>query len=191
MSANGPGEPDDDDAWLQTGAQLDADGKVVGQVRRPDVHARADELGSANEAPLELAERAPKPPEEPYDAPTYRDEADPGAAGRRRRRAALVAAAFMVLAIATLVAFGLMPSVQRHVPEQLNGHKPTMLIMSEPSGAAVRIGGKLVGQTPYAADNLYTGTQQLELSLPGYASFKASFEGDSPVQLSATLKKMR
>jgi hypothetical protein len=66
---------------------------------------------------------------------------------------------------------------------------PPMVIMSEPSGAVVRVSGREVGVTPWAGENSSIGSIEVELSAPGYAPYRRRYEGRTEVHLEARLRR--
>ena len=173
--------------WAPTGPELGDDGKMVG--RGPLEESKVPQMLPAVEEKLELQERV-APQVVDYE-PVYRDDRTSHQREKRRRRIFWVVPILFVLGLITLGVFSLRPTLQRELPEGPKATNASMLIMSEPSGAQVRIGGTLVGTTPYAADNLYEGTVPLEVTLPGYAPFTTTLVGHAETHLTATLEKAR
>ena len=55
---------------------------------------------------------------------------------------------------------------------------PSLLVLSEPSGATVLVGGAEVGKTPWAGDNVWPkGPLRIEVRKPGYRSWETTVEG--------------
>lgn len=94
----------------------------------------------------------------------------------------------VVLGIAALAAFMLVPGLQRKLPLPA-GTKGTLVIYSEPSGATVKIAGKSVGETPWASDNLWGGEVKYEILASGYKPHWGTFRGGEDVKLNVTLTK--
>lgn len=64
-------------------------------------------------------------------------------------------------------------------------------VTSVPSGAAVNIGGKEVGHTPFFSDNRWNGSVAIELSLPGHRKWAGTFEGGRDAKLEVSLVRKR
>ena len=94
----------------------------------------------------------------------------------------------VVLGVAALATFMLVPGLQRKLPLPA-GTKGTLVIYSEPSGATVKIAGKSVGETPWASDNLWAGEVKYEILAGGYKPQWGTFRGGEDVKLNVTLTK--
>jgi PEGA domain-containing protein len=78
------------------------------------------------------------------------------------------------------------------VPEKRVGTPaPTLLVLSEPSGATVLVGGSEVGVTPWAGDNVWPSKEPLrvEVRKAGYKPWVGVTMGGKQATLEATLKK--
>ena len=73
--------------------------------------------------------------------------------------------------------------------EQLGNDRPPIIISSVPSGATIVIGGKTVGETPWAGENLWAGDTPLILRLTGFQRWEGQIKGGQPVTLDIRLKK--
>lgn len=73
-------------------------------------------------------------------------------------------------------------------PEPLYG---SIEVLSEPSGAAVKVDGKQVGTTPFILNEVFIGNHRIELSKDGYELYAADFTLDHNqyLPLNYTLKK--
>lgn len=73
-------------------------------------------------------------------------------------------------------------------PEPLYG---SIEVLSEPSGAAVKVDGKQVGTTPFILNEVFIGNHRIELSKDGYELYAADFTLDHNqyFPLNYTLKK--
>ena len=68
----------------------------------------------------------------------------------------------------------------------------TLSIVSSPAGAKLSIEGKVVGETPWFSDNTWPrGPVRFELSLPGFRSWKGSFQGGVEARMDVTLARQR
>ncbi|HEY1334795.1 MAG TPA: PEGA domain-containing protein [Myxococcaceae bacterium] len=68
---------------------------------------------------------------------------------------------------------------------------PTLLVLSEPSGATVLVGGTEVGVTPWAGDNVWPEKEPLRIEVrkAGYRSWVGLAQGGQQATLEANLKK--
>lgn len=73
-------------------------------------------------------------------------------------------------------------------PEPLYG---SIEVLSEPSGAVVKVDGKQVGTTPFILNEVFIGNHRIELSKDGYELYAADFtlEHNQYLPLNYTLKK--
>ncbi|MBL8954263.1 MAG: PEGA domain-containing protein [Myxococcaceae bacterium] len=182
-------QPRDSGEWLTGRPALDASGRVVAKATAPgtEVPTAAFEPPKAAEGELELARPARRPPNEWSEPAPYRDEV-----ARPRSRAGVIAVAVLaVLGLAAVGAFMFVPTLQRKLPVDLplGMAKGSLVVTSTPEGASVVVDGKVVGTTPFAADNRWSGRPKLELRLAGYETFRDSFEGNTNQSIAATLKK--
>lgn len=179
----------DGDEILDGPAALGADGRLeqrFGHMEPPGGPPREDEK-------LELAEVAP-PVIEPR-IERFRDE--PPRPSRSWAIKVVVGALLVgVAALGLLVVFK--PRLDVPIPdgvresgllEQLGKDRPPIIISSEPSGANIVIGGKTVGQTPWAGENLWAGDTPVVLQLTGFRRWEGQIKGGQPVTLDIRLKK--
>ena len=192
--ADPPDEPEDTNSWTPPERQLRSDGRMTG-----DQHPRAPDPASGGPAApdpsglpsldalttSELVLDTSKPGGRPkYVEPEgYRPLVLPDRRGPVKWVLLLVA-----LGAAAFAAFALIPGLQHRLPLPA-GAKASLVIYSEPSGATVKIGGKAVGQTPWAGDNLWGGEVKYEISAPGYQSNWGTFQGGQDVKLNVKLSK--
>lgn len=177
-------KPKDSGEWLAGRPQLDASGRVIDRQQAGGAPPPAAfEPPKMSEAELQLA-RAPRKPGTWVDAAPYRD--DPGRRGPSRALAAVIVLA--VLGAGAVAAFMLFPTLQRKLPLPVTPAK-ALVVSSTPEGAQVVVEGAVIGTTPYAGDNRWKGRPKLELRLPGYDTFRDSFEGGKDQSIAATLKK--
>jgi len=157
-------------------------------------------------APVELAEMRPPPSVSDYVQPR-KDKAIRYASpdtdwGRWVRRALVVgvlAAGAWVLVTGTVplwkgLSFDLLRKGEKKddVQEKRVGTPaPTLLVLSEPSGATVLVAGSEVGVTPWAGDNVWPSKEPLrvEVRKPGYKPWVGLTMGGQQATLEATLKK--
>jgi hypothetical protein len=67
---------------------------------------------------------------------------------------------------------------------------PSLLVLSDPSGATVLVGGAEVGKTPWAGDNVWPkGPLRIELRKPGYRSWETTVEGGAERTVDTTLRR--
>lgn len=167
--------------WQHDGPSLDESGKLVGK-KAPTPEPKFEPV----EEKLELDTSRMHKSDGTYVEPAaYREDV---ADHRKRRLAAKIIAVLAVLGIAAGVAFWRIPALHAF---KLQGAARPVLVVSNPSGAVVRINGTVVGATPFAADNRYIGKVTVNLTLEGYEPFTETFEGGRDVQVSALLKKKR
>jgi hypothetical protein len=169
-------------------------------------------------AEVELAERAPRPPPDPEPGTASRFSGSVRA--WRPWLVALIllglcgVAAWAVLVKRMPLSAILSPSIlEKLLPGQKRGDgktegdgkaggdappaekrigtpAPALLIMSEPSGATVLVGGREVGRTPWAGDNVWPeGPLRVELRKAGYRSWAATTEGGAQRTIDATLRR--
>jgi len=179
----------DGDQILQGPAALSADGRLEQRFG----HVEPQGGPPREEEKLELAEVAP-PVIEPRierfrDAPPNRT---------RSWAIKLVIGALLtgIAALGALIVFK--PNL--HVPlpdgvresgllDQLGTDRPPLLISSEPTGATILIGGKKVGETPWAGENLWAGDTAVVLQLTGFRRWEGQIKGGQPATLDIRLKK--
>jgi serine/threonine-protein kinase len=156
--------------------------------------------------PVELAEMRPPPTESDYVQPRKEKavryaspDTDWGRWMRRALVVGLLAAGVWVLATVKLPGWKGLPFdlpgkdgkkeevVEKHVPTPA----PTLLVLSEPTGATVLVGGTEVGVTPWAGDNVWPSREPLrvEVRKAGYKPWVGLTMGGQPGTLQATLKK--
>ena len=67
---------------------------------------------------------------------------------------------------------------------------PSLLVLSQPTGATVLVGGAVVGATPWAGDNVWPkGPLRVEVRKAGYRSWEATVEGGVEQTVEATLRR--
>ena len=75
-------------------------------------------------------------------------------------------------------------------PKRVGTPAPTLLVLSEPSGATVLVGGAEVGVTPWAGDNVWPKEPlRIELRKAGYRPWEGITMGGKQDTLQATLRK--
>ena len=79
-------------------------------------------------------------------------------------------------------------SAERHVATPA----PSLLVLSEPIGATVLIGGAVVGVTPWAGDNVWPkGKVRVEVRKAGYRSWETTVEGGVEQTVEVTLLRRK
>ena len=156
-------------------------------------------------APVELVETRPPPMASDYAPPRASSPLSFGSPdiqwGKWILRGALVA---VVAAGAWVVVTGKIPlgkfsfdilrsgsSKKEEVTEKRVGTPaPTLLVLSEPSGATVVIGGSEVGVTPWAGDNVWPKEPlKIEVRKAGYKPWVGMTMGGQQATMEANLKK--
>jgi serine/threonine-protein kinase len=157
-------------------------------------------------APVELAEMRPPPSVSDYVQPRKEKAVHYSSPdtdwGRWARRALVVG---VLAAGAWVVTTGMVPlwkgfsfdllrkvGKKEDVPEKRVGTPaPTLLVLSEPSGATVLVGGSEVGVKPWAGDNVWPSKEPLrvEVRKAGYKPWVGLTMGGKQATLEATLKK--
>ncbi|MFZ5446120.1 MAG: PEGA domain-containing protein [Myxococcota bacterium] len=189
-------EPEEKDDLLSDGPSLSADGRL--QQRLEAVEPPPAIPPPAVDAPLELAERTASASRAPEIA-DFRPDAPPPR--RARPLAARLVLGLVAIALGALIVLLLLqPQLVAHrspdgvseptVLEKLNlGERAPVLIESSPPGAKLTIDGEVVGETPWAGDNRWSGTVPVRLEAPGYRPWEGTLEGGKSVTLNARLKK--
>ncbi len=201
---------DDDDPKPSThgipgdGRSLRVDGRITGETpkrepaelapARPRPARASDEpkpLEEMNTGELELdhsvfdPDLGPRGARRPYIAPgPYRPEVP-----RSRLKPMLAVLALIGLGFAALIFNRRNPDWVRKLPDSPLA-KPaikTVLVMSEPSGATVKIGETVVGVTPWSGQNLWQGPVPISLSLPGHTVWKGTLRGGETVEFEIAL----
>lgn len=182
-------DPRDKDE-LHHGPSLDANGRLEGRF------AHVEAPPAAEEEKLELAERAPPKLEERVEK--FREER--GARSARPWALKLVIS-LLLLGVVGLAAF--LTFKPRFELRSFEGVRDSSLldgltaspqpqpiiISSTPTGATILIGGKNVGQTPWAGENQWVGETQVVLKLAGYKTWSGTITGSQPLTLDISLKK--
>lgn len=183
-----------DDDPLRNGPSLSADGRLEGRfgaVEPPPLQAPKDPV----EAPLELAERAPKA----VEARVERYRADLRARNQRPWALKAVVALIALAVIGFVALLRFQPQLRRELPdgvrdstlidELTRDDAPPLIITSEPPGAVITIGGKTVGQTPWAGENRWEGSTKVVIQLNGYAVWEGKLNGGTEQKIAAELKR--
>lgn len=155
--------------------------------------------------PVELAETRPPPMSSDYVAPRAEKPPRFGSPdipwGKWLLRVALLA---VVVAGGWVVVTGKLPlgkfsldllrsgSKKEEVTEKREGTPaPTLLVLSDPSGATVLVAGTEVGVTPWAGDNVWPSKEPLrvEVRKAGYKPWVGLTQGGKQATLEANLKK--
>lgn len=203
IGADGPrlvlepaGAEPEEQAWSQLGPALGIDGRV----ERPERPLQLEPLAAS----VEPAAPSPEGSELEFDERAFAHAFGPAPAqdgGPRRARPRLgrwVGAA-LVLALAAAGSAGawnyrgeLARWLESHLPrERPRGDWGTAMLRidSSPSGAEIRLGDELLGQTPYVGDNdLPPGEYRVRLLKQGFREASISFEGAKDAHLSVPLR---
>lgn len=191
-----PPDDDDESSWKPPERQLRIDGRFTGDIpaaappaEPTPAPAKADPSGLPSLEALttgELVLDTQKPGRPQYVPPPLYREPEAVAPGRGAAIKWIVV--LVGLGLATVAAFLLVPGIQRQLPLPAPT-RGALVIYSEPSGATVKIAGKVVGETPWAADNLWQGEVKYEISAAGYQSKWGTFRGGEDAKLEVTLSK--
>lgn len=188
-------DPTDPDEILKGPAALSAEGRLEQRMAKMEP-AGAPSAPERPDEPLELADRPPPAIQQRVE----RYRADLRARSSRPWALKLVIA-ILVLGVGGLAALLHFkpklewPTVEgvRHATllDQLGAggeHQP-IIISSTPTGATIVIGGKTVGETPWAGENTWTGETTLVLQLSGYRPWEGKLKGGQPQTLDIRLKR--
>lgn len=184
----------DGDELMQGGPSLDASGRLEGRFN--NVEARPAEPPPQEER-FELEAR----PRAPVEARMQTYRAELAARGERPWALKLMLGAMLVGVLALGAFLHFKPKLE--LPEMPDGVRPSgildeltagaeaapVIISSTPTGATITIGGKTVGQTPWAGENRWAGQPAVTLKLPGYKTWEGKLEGGEPQTLDITLRK--
>ena len=185
----------DQDEILKGPAALDANGRLEQRLDRVE-QAGVPAPAVAPEAKLVLAPRAPKAIEQRVE--NYRAELR--ARNERPWALKLVIGALVVgfSGLGALLYFKPKLDLQSldgvreaTLLDELTagGEREPIIISSTPTGATILIGGKAVGETPWAGENVWRGETTLVLKLAGYQPWQGKLPGGKPVTLDIRLKK--
>lgn len=189
-------DPNSNDDDLFKGPTLDASGRLerFDKVEKPVPLPLAP--ATKDDAPLELAERGPRKYEPRVEQ--FR-QLPPSKTDRRRRTALIAVVLLLLLGVGGFAAFALFRPRLGDLPDgvtessffrQLNSGEPIpIIITSTPSGAKLTIGTTVVGETPWAGENVWQGKTRVRLQAPGYKTWEGQLEGHKPVTLDIELKK--
>lgn len=164
--------PDEEDPRFSDGPSLDADGRLIKRFEPAPAPPEPPEVS------IELKERSPKRIERAPD--TYRPEPPPPPRWGLRIGLGLAVLLGAVVGVVAWRAPGLVYSVGRV--------RHSVVVTSDPSGATIRIGQTVVGETPWAADNVW-GNVDISVELKGYQRWTGTLSNDRDVTLSAHLKR--
>ena len=190
-------DKDPDDEIFKGPATLGSDGRLKQRLERVEAAGAgpdAPRLGS--EEKIELAPRAPRAIEARVE--TYRAELR---ARSPRSWAIKLVIAALVLGVAALGALlhfkpkldlqSLDGAREATLLDELaaGGESPPIIVSSTPTGATILIGGKSVGETPWAGENQWRGETLIVLKLKGYQPWEGKLKGGQPLTLDIRLKK--
>lgn len=185
---------------------LVSDAPKPGDAPAPDpLAARLDRLeapakpGSGLELDPSRAAPAPSGPSAPgpgFVRP-WADRPDPPRTGRR---VGLVLIAVLVVGgVLVLTAPALLPGLRGAGSSGVRAHGPLedalrgttapapLVVLCEPDGATVKLGGKIVGTCPWAGENTWTEPIDVEVTLPGYHPWRHTVTAGAEAHLTAKL----
>lgn len=176
---------------LSQGPSLTPEGRLEGRLRHVE-----PPVTPQPEAPLELAPRAPRA----IEARVEQYRADLRARDRRGPALTLVGGLVALAAVGLLALLRFQPDLRRELPEGVREstllealtrapEAPPVIINSTPPGADIIIGGRTVGQTPWAGENRWTGETKVVLRLAGYRKWEGQLNGGKAETLDAHLKR--
>ena len=188
-------DPTDPDEILKGPAALSAEGNLEQRMAKVEPAGAPPDPERPSE-PIELAERAPPAIQERVDR--YRAELR---ARSSRPWALKLVIASLVLGVGGLAALlHFKPKLELPTVEGVRdatlldelgagGEHQPIIISSTPTGATIVIGGKTVGETPWAGENTWTGETSLILQFPGYRPWQGKLKGGQPQTLDIRLKR--
>lgn len=207
-------------SWIPPGPQLDESGRLTGApVHKPARETELE--GEGGDEPLVTADEDPSPglqhrfgkmldpeaapaPSQAEVETVLRDpvpgyEPLPGNYGPKARKPRSFSVTWILLLVlllaggagAAYVFYG--PRELRTRYEALTGppSQAVLTVLSTPDGAQVRIGGKVVGNTPLMQENLYPrGVEvDVQVTMRGYKPWTGKLRGGEAVTLEAVLKR--
>ena len=186
----------DPDEIFKGPATLGSDGRLEQRLERLEAAGGSQAPRPAPDEKLELAPSAPRSIEARVE--NYRAELQ--ARSRRPWAMKLVIAALMlgVIGLGALLSFKpkldlatLDGAREATMLDELTagGEQPPLIVSSTPTGATILIGGKAVGETPWAGENKWRGETPIVLTLGGYQPWKGKLKGGQPLTLDIRLKK--
>jgi hypothetical protein len=187
-------QKEDGDEMMQ-GPSIDANGRLEGRFNNVEAPMPAP-APPPREERLDLEARPRAPVEERMQ--TYRAELQKRSDRPWALKLMLGAMLLGVISLGAFVYFkpkldlptipdGVRPS---GIVDQLTSTEAAPIIISStPTGATITIGGKNVGETPWAGENRWVGQTAVTLKLPGYKTWEGKLEGGEPKTLDITLKK--
>lgn len=176
--------PDDEDS-SSAGRKPDATLDPSGRLERAAPRKAPPEVRPLHEAPpLELQERAPRQAEEVDLERRYREAVVP------RRRAPFWGILAMLILAGAGGALLWFPDLPGRLRAAGTPRPPAYLyVSSEPDGATIKVGETVIGQTPFAGENVYTGAVPIELSLAGYRTWRGTFTGGEEARVEVRLRR--
>lgn len=190
-------EKDPDDEIFKGPATLGSDGRLEQRLERVEAAGAGPDVPRlASDEELELAPKAPRAIEARVE--TYRTELH---ARARRPWAIWLVIAALALGVAALGALlHFKPKLDLESLDGVRestlldaltagGESPPIIVSSTPTGATILIGGKAVGETPWAGENRWRGETLIVLKLAGYQPWEGKLKGGQPLTLDIRLKK--
>jgi serine/threonine-protein kinase len=150
---------------------------------------------------LDTSRAAPAPSEPSVPGPGFvRPWADRPSPPRTGRRVGLILVGLLVVAgVLALTAPALIPGLGGAGPTGVRAHglledalgraaaPAPLVVLCEPDGATVKVGGKIVGTCPWAGENTWTGPVEVEVTLPGYQPWRHTVAAGAEAHLTAKL----
>ncbi|MCI0573398.1 MAG: PEGA domain-containing protein [Myxococcaceae bacterium] len=201
---------DEGATWEPSGPELDASGRLTGAQRpasvRADAGADLRRASAPAEEVLEVAEHTPRAARmsaaaEVALAAALAPERRRGGTRRGRGLLVLVGVGVVVAAVVALpevyarvrsavgVTGGAASTSQAVLAPTGAAPSGTVMVLSEPSGATVRIAGRVVGTTPLAVDDTWTGEVPVEVTLTGYRVWRGTFSAGEGSLVRAKLRR--
>ncbi len=186
-------EADPEADQFQPGPAMDVDGRI--ELSTPPKSAwpasrpRPAMASSLELDPAAVVHAFGPPPEPPPPEPPAPSRSHP--LGRAIGLTLAGAAAAAAIGVGAFAMRDRLPGWLQLPPAHPGVYGKAMLrIESEPSGAAVMVGGEELGVTPYLADNDYPdGANAFTVELKGYAPFHGTFPGGRDVTVRTSLKR--
>jgi hypothetical protein len=139
---------------------------------------------------LELDEKALAHALGPQESSGYVRQAAAEFAAVKRRRIRMMIALPLIAVALCVGGFFAYPLVSPYLSTQLGSRAPAgvLRVDSDPSGATVKVGAEVLGETPYIGDNdLPKGQYALRVELPGYEPASVEIAGGASARVNVKL----